>query len=45
MVGDIDFKMISAADNSNKFPKTRVWKEKSVEHVVILGPMAQATLG
>jgi len=36
--------MISAAENSNKFQKTRSWKEKSVEDVVTLGPMAQATL-
>jgi hypothetical protein len=45
-VGDIDLKVISAADeNSNKFQKTRFWKEKSVEDVVIiLGPTAQAML-
>jgi hypothetical protein len=43
-VGDIDFKVISAAENSNKFQKTRFWKEKSVENVVTLGPTAQATL-
>jgi hypothetical protein len=30
-VGDIDFYMISATENSNKFQKTRFWKEKSVE--------------
>jgi hypothetical protein len=30
-VGDIDFKVISAAENSNQFPKTRFWKEKSFE--------------
>ncbi len=36
--------MISAAENSNKFQKTRFWKEISVEDVVTLGPMAQATL-
>ncbi len=37
--------MISAAEkNSNKFPKTRFWKEKSVEDMVTLGPTAQATL-
>ncbi len=36
--------MISAAENSNKFQKTRFWKEKSVEDMVKLGPMAQATL-
>jgi hypothetical protein len=43
-VGDIDFEVISAAENSNKFPKTRFWKEKSDEDVVTLGPRAQATL-
>jgi hypothetical protein len=43
-VGDIDFNVISAAENSNKFQKTRFWKEKSVEDVVTLGPTAQATL-
>jgi hypothetical protein len=38
-VGDnIDFEVISAAENSNKFPKTRFWKEKSVEEVITLGP-------
>jgi hypothetical protein len=36
--------VISATENSNKFQKTRFWKEKSVEDVVTLGPMAQATL-
>jgi hypothetical protein len=36
--------VISAAENSNKFRKTRFWKEKSVEDVVTLGPTAQATL-
>jgi hypothetical protein len=36
--------VISIAENSNKFQKTRLWKEKSVEDVVALGPMAQATL-
>jgi hypothetical protein len=41
-VGDIDFKVICAAENSNKFPKTRFWKEKSVEEVVKLGPTAQS---
>jgi len=30
-VGDIDFEVISAAENSNKFQKARFWKEKSVE--------------
>ncbi len=45
-VGDIDVQVISAAENSNKFPKkTRFWKEKSVEEVVTLvGPTAEATL-
>jgi hypothetical protein len=33
-----------AIKNSNKFQKTRFWKEKSVENVVTLGPMAHATL-
>jgi hypothetical protein len=28
--------MISAAENSKKLPKTRFWKEKSVEDVVTL---------
>jgi hypothetical protein len=36
--------VISAAENSNEFQKTRFWKEKAVEDVVTLGPMAQATL-
>ncbi len=27
----IEFKMISATENSNKFQKTRFWKEKSVQ--------------
>jgi hypothetical protein len=36
--------VISAAENSNKFQKTRFRKEKSVEDVVTLGPRAQATL-
>ncbi len=35
-MGDIDFKVKSAAENSNKFQKTRFWKEKSVENVVTL---------
>ena len=43
-MGDIDLKVISAAENSNEFPKTKFWKEKSVEDVVTLGPTAQATL-
>jgi hypothetical protein len=43
-VGDIDFQVISIAENSNKFNQTRFWKEKSVEDVVTLGPTAQGTL-
>jgi hypothetical protein len=39
-VGDIDFEVISIMENSNKFQKTRSWKEKSVENVVTLGPTA-----
>ncbi len=34
--GHIDFQVISAAENSNKFQKFRFWKEKSVENVVTL---------
>jgi hypothetical protein len=34
---DIDLKIISAAENSNKFQKTRFSKEKSVEDVVTRG--------
>jgi hypothetical protein len=36
--------MIYATKNSNKFPKTRFWKGKSIENVVTLGPMAHARL-
>jgi len=36
--------MICAAENSNKFQKTRFWKEKSVEDVGTFGATAQATL-
>jgi hypothetical protein len=43
-MGDIDLKVISAAENSNKFQKNRFWKEKSVEDVITLGPTALATL-
>ncbi len=35
---------MSTAKNSNKFQKIRFWKEKSVEDIVTLGPMAYATL-
>jgi hypothetical protein len=43
-VRDIDFKVISGTENSNKFQKTRFWKEKTVEDALTLGPTAQATL-
>ncbi len=43
-MGDIDFKVIFAAENSNKFQKTRFGKEKSAEDVVTLGPTPQAIL-
>ncbi len=43
-MGDIDFKVISTAENSNKFQKTKFWKEKSVEDVVTLGPTVRTTL-
>ncbi len=43
-MGGIDFKVISAPENSNKFQKTRFWKEKLIENMVTLVPMAQATL-
>ncbi len=43
-MGDIDFKVISPAENSNKILKTRFWKENLVEDMVTLGPMAQTTL-
>ncbi len=39
-VGDMYFQVISAAENSNKFQKTRFWKEKSVEDVVTLEGLA-----
>jgi cell division protein FtsB len=35
-VGDIDLKVISTAENSNKFQKTKFWKEKSVANMVTL---------
>jgi hypothetical protein len=42
---DIDFKVISAAENSNKFQKNQVLEgKKSVEDVETIGPTAQATL-
>jgi hypothetical protein len=43
-VSDIDLKVISVVEKSNKFQKTRLWKENPVENMVTLGPMAQATL-
>jgi hypothetical protein len=43
-VGDIDFYVISAAENSNKFQKTSFWKENSVEGALTLGPTAQTTV-
>ncbi len=36
--------MIFVAENSNKFPKSKFWKEKSVEDMATLGPMAHATI-
>jgi hypothetical protein len=42
--GDIDFKVIFATENSNKFQKTRFWKEKSVVDMVTFGPMTKTTL-
>jgi hypothetical protein len=41
-MGDIDLKVIFAAENSNKFPKTKFWKENSVEDIITLVPTAQA---
>jgi hypothetical protein len=43
-VGDIDLKVISASENSNKFQKTRFWKDKSVRDMITLEPTAQVTL-
>jgi len=43
-VGDVDLKVISTFENSNKFQKTKFWKEKSVEDVVTLRPTTHATL-
>jgi hypothetical protein len=36
--------VISAAENSNKFQKTRFLQGKSIEDEGLLGPTAQATL-
>ncbi len=42
-MGDIDFKVISTIENSNKFPKNQVLEgKKSAESVVNIGPMAEA---
>jgi hypothetical protein len=43
-VGNIDLKIISTTKNSNKFQKTKFWKEKLVEDMVTLGPMAHAMI-
>jgi hypothetical protein len=45
-VGDIDFEVISATENSNKILlKNQILEgKKSVEDVVTLGPTAHATL-
>jgi hypothetical protein len=42
-VRDIYFKVIFAVENLNNFQNTKFWKEKLVEDVVTLGPMAHAT--
>ncbi len=41
---DIDFRMISAAENSTKFQKNEVSKVSLFCNGFTLGPMAQATL-
>jgi hypothetical protein len=33
-VGNIDFQVISTTKNSNKFQKTKFWKEKSIDNMV-----------
>jgi hypothetical protein len=33
--------VISATEKSNKFQKTRLWKENSVEDMITFGPTAQ----
>jgi hypothetical protein len=43
-VGNIDLKLISTAENSNKFQKAMFRKENSVEDVVTLGPTAHTKL-
>ncbi len=42
-MGDIDFKVISAPEYSNKSKKARFWKEKSVEDVVTGDTRANGT--
>jgi len=37
--------VIFAAENSNKFQKTRFWKEKLVEDMVTLGPTIRHLVG
>jgi hypothetical protein len=37
--------VIFAAENSNKFQKTRFWKEKLVEDMVTLGPTSRHLVG
>jgi hypothetical protein len=36
--------MICVVENSNKFQKTKFWKEKSVQDMITFGPIAKATL-
>ncbi len=33
-MGNIVFEMIFVVENSNKFQKTKIWKEKSIEDMV-----------
>jgi len=35
-MGDVDFKVVSAAENSNKLNNNRFWKEKSIESMMTL---------
>jgi hypothetical protein len=44
-VGNIVFLSDFCVEISNKFQKTRFCKDKSVEDVVTLGAMSQASLG
>ncbi len=43
-MGDIDLKVISARENSNKFQRTRFLKDKSIKDMITLGPKSQVTL-